>query len=55
MCIKWRSEGKLTNSCLFLVAIKVFYDQNIISVDIELFKLANIISPLGSDLSLAKE
>jgi hypothetical protein len=39
---------------LLLVAIKVFYDQNIISVDIELFKLANIISPLGSDLSLAK-
>lgn len=39
----------------FFVAIKVFYDLNTISVDIELFKLANITSPAGSDLSLAKQ
>lgn len=39
---------------MLLIAIKVFYDQNIISVDIELFKLANVTSPLRSDLSLAK-
>lgn len=43
-----------TDLSLSLTAIKVFYDLNVISVDIELFKLANIISPAGSDLSLAK-
>ena len=32
----------------------MFYDQNIISVDIELFKLANVNSPAASDLSLTK-
>jgi hypothetical protein len=32
----------------------VFYDQNIISVDIELFKLRNVNSPAASDLSLTK-
>ena len=37
-----------------LLAIKVFYDQNTINVDVELFKLANIQSPTASDLSLAK-
>jgi hypothetical protein len=40
--------------CIFLTAIKTFYDQNTISVDVELFKLANITSPAGSDLSLIK-
>lgn len=39
---------------LHLAAIKVFYNQNIISVDIELFKLQHISSPDASDLSLAK-
>lgn len=46
-------KGKLTDLYI-LAAIKVFYDQNKISVDIELFKLANVTSPAGSDLSLAK-
>lgn len=32
----------------------MFYDQNIISVDIELFKLRNVNSPAASDLSLTK-
>jgi hypothetical protein len=44
-------EGELTD---ISVAIKVFCDQNTISVDIELFKLANVTSPAGSDLSLTK-
>lgn len=45
-----------TSKLIYTEAIKVFYDQNIISVDIELFKLANVTSPdaPGSDLSLAK-
>lgn len=37
-----------------LAAIKIFYNQNVISVDIELFKLQHISSPAASDLSLAK-
>jgi hypothetical protein len=48
------SKEQLTNLCVSLTAIKTFYDQNTISVDIELFKLANITSPAGSDLSLDK-
>ena len=32
----------------------MFYEQNIISVDIELFKLQNVNSPAASDLSLTK-
>lgn len=48
---KW-AEVLLTHS--LLAAIKVFYNQNVISVDIELFKLANINSPAASDISLAK-
>ena len=41
-------------TCSILIAIKVFYDQNVISVDVELFKLMYIKTPTGSDLSLTK-
>jgi hypothetical protein len=41
-------------TCSPRTAIKIFYDQNIISVDVELFKLENVECPAGSDLSLAK-
>lgn len=47
------AEGKVIDTFL-LTAIKVFYAQNIISVDIELFKLQGINSPAASDLSLTK-
>ena len=47
------AEGKVIDTFL-LTAIKVFYTQNIISVDIELFKLQGINSPAASDLSLTK-
>lgn len=42
-----------TNKLIYNEATKVFYDLNVISVDIELFKLA-ITSPTATDLSLAK-
>lgn len=35
-------------------AIKVFYELNTISVDVELFRLAKLTTPTGSDLSLAR-
>lgn len=43
----------LASKFIYTEAIKVFYDLNIISVDVELFKLA-ITSPAASDLSLTK-
>jgi hypothetical protein len=45
-------EGKILLTHSLLTAIKVFYDQNIISV--ELFKLGDVTTPAGSDLSLTK-
>jgi len=47
-----KTQTKLTSP--LLPAIKVFYSQTTISVDVELFKLAAITSPTASDLSLAK-
>lgn len=38
-----------TSKLIYTKAIKVFYDLNIISVDVELFELA-ITSPIASDL-----
>lgn len=42
---------------IYIEAIRVFYEKNVIRVDLELFKLAeiaNVTSPTGSDLSLAR-
>lgn len=50
---RFLGEGKVIDT-FFLAAIKVFYAQNIISVDIELFKLQHVNSPAASDLSLTK-
>lgn len=42
-----------TSKLIYSEAIKVFYEQNVIIVDIDLLKLPKITSPAASDLSLA--
>lgn len=43
-----------TSKLVYNEAIRVFYDLNTISVDVELFRLAGLTTPTGSDLFLAR-